>query len=99
MFEYPDYPYKELLKIKHAEQRCLNCERWFVLDAKQVVEKEVIALEEAHKKGEFGIPFTDVTCPHCGEKQSLIIPGKYDKPFTRKKDCSLQFYSKEKVKK
>lgn len=80
MFSYPKdfvYAQKHAHGLSTAEQNCLNdnCAKWF-----QVPIKDVVFLLEYEKNnpGAFGMPMNNCTCTHCGMKQIINLPGKYD---------------------
>lgn len=91
MFNYPNDFQKildENIKIKVVKQRCTDCKKWFNIKA----EKMNKHLDEYREDEDGLIEFKGCICSHCKERQYLILPGKYDKPFkTALKNCACQY--------
>ena len=87
MFKYPS---DKLTTIVASEQHCIKCNRWFKLDDK-VIKQLNKDVKKLNKPGFNMVPFRDAVCTHCGTKQIAIHPGKYDRPNSSKRSCSVQF--------
>lgn len=73
-----------------VEQSCVKCAEWFVVSPEAVK----IAMDVWSKPGNPGWAMQSCACSLCGEKQILVMPGKYDAPRAkRREDCSVQFWS------
>lgn len=74
-----------------VEQHCVKCQRWFVVDA-ALVNKAMDAWSAPPSDG-IGFPMEWCDCTHCGDKQILVMVGKYDPPRAKTREsCGVQFW-------
>jgi hypothetical protein len=73
-------------KIKHVEQRCYHCHKWFVLDNVSVKLLKTRLIENPMM-----VEMKGMHCTHCNTDNVLLDIGKCDKVGTPKNKCACQF--------
>lgn len=86
MFNYPNL---KPANIKTAEQFCTGCNKWYKLPADAIAKLQSDWTASA-KKPDTLLPFRTCVCTHCDTEQIAVMVGKYDKPNTPKRRCSVQ---------